>query len=625
MKTKLRIQYPLLFCIVIFLNSLLVAQEDKNISILKKTSVYEFTKGNDLDPVLVKEQTSTQFRCNDYRTTIPFSEFYNDNISIDEVKVLVDGNRRNAVIPKYDYYEIDGIFYSDEKICYFPLPLDKKGGISEVNIVKTYKDPKYLPNIFFSEPYDILQEEIKIIVPDWAKVIFKNFNFPPNQIKVSTSYDERNKCTVYSYQATDLKAMKKEQNAPGPTYQYPNILVMLKTAMPADKKITYFNQVTDLYNWYKSLLDKAKNDQNFIKIQALEITKAEKTDLEKVKAIYYWVQTNIRYVAFEDGIAGYKPQSAQDVYKKKYGDCKGMANLTKAMLISLGLDARICWLGTNHIAYDYSTPSLAVDNHAICAVNLNGHFYFLDATEKYIGFEEYAQRIQGRQIMIENGKTCLIEKLPEKTCDQNALSEKIILKLINNNLEGTVDLTYKGESKSNFVNGYQEIKKQNQQQVMELYLAKGLEGYKVQNLEMSNLLDWNSDLKLHYNVIHKDAVAEFGNEKYIEADLKKEFMDLIIDSGRIADYWFNQKYKIITQIEITLPDKYQPVSLPESLNITRSTYSFKAGYTYKNNILIYKKELIISDIRLPESMFDQWNKDVKKLKAFYLEQITIHK
>ena len=271
MKTKLRIQYLLLLSIALFLQFLLTAQEDKNISILKKTSVYEFTKGSDLDPVLVKEQTSTQFRCNDYRTTIPFSELYNDNISIDEVKVLVDGNRRNAVIPKYDYYEIDGIFYSDEKICYFPLPLDKKGGISEVNIVKTYKDPKYLPNIFFSEPYDILQEEIKIIVPDWAKVIFKNFNFPPNQIKASTSYDERNKCTVYSYQATDLKAMKKEQNAPGPTYQYPNILVMLKTAMPADKKITYFNQVSDLYNWYKSLLDKAKNDQNFIKIQALDI------------------------------------------------------------------------------------------------------------------------------------------------------------------------------------------------------------------------------------------------------------------------------------------------------------------------------------------------------------------
>ena len=38
------------------------------------------------------------------------------------------------------------------------------------------------------------------------------------------------------------------------------------------------------------------------------------------------------------------------------------------MLKAIGLDGRLCWLGTNHIAYDYSTPSLGVDNHMICLV-----------------------------------------------------------------------------------------------------------------------------------------------------------------------------------------------------------------------------------------------------------------
>jgi hypothetical protein len=44
------------------------------------------------------------------------------------------------------------------------------------------------------------------------------------------------------------------------------------------------------------------------------------------------------------------------VLQKKYGDCKGMGNLTAEMLKAIGLNGRICWLGTNHIAYDYSTP-----------------------------------------------------------------------------------------------------------------------------------------------------------------------------------------------------------------------------------------------------------------------------
>ncbi len=49
-----------------------------------------------------------------------------------------------------------------------------------------------------------------------------------------------------------------------------------------------------------------------------------------------------------------------------------MANLTKELLLASGFDARLCWIGTNHIAYDYSTPSMSVDNHMICALYIKG-------------------------------------------------------------------------------------------------------------------------------------------------------------------------------------------------------------------------------------------------------------
>ncbi|MEI9945444.1 MAG: transglutaminase-like domain-containing protein [Chitinophagaceae bacterium] len=97
---------------------------------------------------------------------------------------------------------------------------------------------------------------------------------------------------------------------------------------------------------------------------------------KRSKRFFNWVQHNIRYIAFEDGIAGFKPAKANDVLNKKYGDCKGMANLTRGLLQALGFDARLCWIGTNYIAYDYSTPSMAVDNHMICALIYNGKKIF---------------------------------------------------------------------------------------------------------------------------------------------------------------------------------------------------------------------------------------------------------
>ena len=46
----------------------------------------------------------------------------------------------------------------------------------------------------------------------------------------------------------------------------------------------------------------------------------------------------VRYIAYEDGIAGFKPDKAQEVLRKKYGDCEGMGNLMTEMLKSIGLD-----------------------------------------------------------------------------------------------------------------------------------------------------------------------------------------------------------------------------------------------------------------------------------------------
>ena len=192
----------------------------------------------------------------------------------------------------------------------------------------------------------------------------------------------------------------------------------------------------------------------------MDITKGITNDMDKVKAIYQWVQENIRYIAFEDGMAGFRPEKAQSVLAKKYGDCKGMANLTKNLLTALGFDARLCWIGTDHIAYDYSTPSLAVDNHMICGLVYQHKLYFLDATESYIGFGQYAQRIQGRQVLIENGDGYLLQRVPVMGYEQNAeVRSQYDLHIEGAALAGKVQQVWKGENKEDILFGANAIHK----------------------------------------------------------------------------------------------------------------------------------------------------------------------
>lgn len=495
-------------CFFIFaLHAFSQDDESKNVTILNAVEEYRFTKGNSANPVLIKEDLKTTYLCNDYRTNIPVVEFYDDQVEINDVDIKVDGDKAKYIKPVHDYYNSDGIFYSDARVCYFTLPLEKKGSKSDVHFEKTVLDPRYFTNIFFTEPYIIQKKEVSIVVPKWMKIEIKEFNFAGYTItrNVVNKSDE----DIYKYTIENAPARKNEERAPGPTYIQPHILVMTKYAEPSGIRITYFNTLNDQYNWYHQLVKQVVNDKSVIKSKAEEITAGITGDIEKVKALYKWVQDNVRYIAFEDGIAGFKPEKAQEVLRKKYGDCKGMGNLMAELLKAIGLDGRICWLGTHHIAYDYSTPSLGVDNHVICAWLYKGKTYFLDATEKYIGFGETAERIQGRQVLIEDGEKYLLQKIPVATPLQNTAIEKKVLFINGNNLIGKVTQTWKGESKEWFLTALHDIKKEKQEDALKQFLTDGNNNYQVSNLKILNLNDYNADLQIEYDLLFKDAVTVF--------------------------------------------------------------------------------------------------------------------
>ncbi len=450
----------------------------------------------------------------------------------------------------------------------------------------------------------------------------KEFNFKPYSIqkKVTPDGDE----TVYSYSMKNIPAITNEASAPGPGYFVPHILVLCKSAQPKDEKFTYFNTVKEQYDWYKNLVSQIGNDEKFIKEKTLEIVKGVNGDEEKVKTIYQWVQDNVRYIAFENGVAGFKPEKAQEVLRKKYGDCKGMANLLTEMLRSVNLDARKCWIGTRHIAYDYSTPSLSVDNHMICAWMNKGKPVYLDATEKYIGFGEIAERIQGRQTLIENGNQYLLEKVPVAAYQQNTATEQRKFTIEGNSLKGHVVQVWKGENKEWMLTSLNDIKKDKQENALKQYLAEGKQNYDITNLKVGNISNYNSDLKVEYDVLWKDILTVFDKETYLDADNRRSFDNLKIDEKkRKLPYWFSFKNNLIFETEITLPAGKSISTMPDKLNIKQPGYSFSASYSNPAGKIIYKNEIVLNQTELETASFPQWNKDIEQLTNFYNQQIVL--
>jgi len=605
-------------------NCAVAGTADSSATIASSKNSYQFVYNSKAARVEVKEVLNNLYVTNSYAVKLPIAEDYNDQVTIDKVECKVDNRTPDGFKPEYSYYSVGDIFYSDSRICYFPVFINKQGGKADITFKETINDPRYFTSVYFTEPYKIASRDISFKIPRWMKVDLKEFNFGKYDIRKTTTYDKSDDADVITYTVKNLPAMVTENNSPGPSYLYPHIMVLCKSAVTGDHTFTYFATLDNQYAWYRELVKSINNDNAAISAKAKDLTAGLTNDMDKIKAIFYYVQDNIRYIAFEDGLAGFKPEKADEVLRKKYGDCKGMANLTKSLLTSLGYDARLCWLGTNHIAYDYQTPSMAVDNHMICGLNYKGKIIYLDATESYLGINEYAERIQGRQVLMENGDKYLLTRIPMATSTQNYDFETSKLAIDGANLTGSINHLWKGEEKESVLSGLNNIKKEKADDAMLRFLSNDNNDYEIKNLNLSSTSNPDKDLTAAYTINFKNGVSSFSKAYYVDLDLKKEFLNSAIKiSDRKHDYWFDYKTNLSKQTELAIPANYKVANVPPILNIVNPDYEFHIQYDNQPGKLVYKKTILIKNTHLTADKFAQWNKDVEQLAKTYNENIIL--
>ncbi|WP_165917154.1 transglutaminase-like domain-containing protein [Flaviaesturariibacter aridisoli] len=598
-------------------------KSDSNIVIQSAREVYEFVYNKKAGRVEIRQDLQTTYRCNSFRTTVPVMELYDNETSIDNVEAWVDGKAQKNLSPAYGYYSVDDIFYSDARTCYFELPLQKQGALAEVRVQKTITDPRYFTSIYLTDRYTVGTKQVFVKVPRWMKVELKPLNFAGFSVTTRTEYDSKSDADIYLYTLSNAPAQEHESNSPGPSYLYPHLLVLAKSAAPAETPITYFSTVKDQYGWYRSLVQSVQNDTAVVGAKAREIIAGKTSDADKIRAVYYWVQNNIRYIAFEDGIAGFRPEKAHEVLRRKYGDCKGMAHLTKELLRSLGYDARLCWIGTNHIAYDYSTPSMSVDNHMICALNWNGKMVFLDATETYSAFDEYAERIQGRQVLVEAGDDYLLTRIPATSWQQNIDASKSELTLSGTDLSGKVSQSWSGEEREGILSQLHNIKKDQSKEAFMRFLSDNNKEYSIQNLNSSGLEQFDGKLSVSYDLSFRNAVSNFGKEYYVALDFRKEYGAFTFTPERVYDYWFDFKGQTLREVTLNVPAGYTVTSVPANLSVKNADYDFEISYQQQPGKVLYRKNIIIKNPRLARVRFSQWNADIEQLAKAYNEQIVL--
>jgi len=227
-------------------------------------------------------------------------------------------------------------------------------------------------------------------------------------------------------------------------------------------------------------------------------------------------------------------------------------------------------------------------------------------------------------VLIEDGDNYILTNVPSTTYQQNLDEEKKILTINGTDLKGNATHVWKGEEKEFVLSQLNSIKKDKSKESFTKYLSNGNNDYVITDLKTSDLNNFDHDISATYSINYKNAVSSFDKEYYIDLDFTKELNDFTFDTTkRDLDFWFDYKMNLSKQTELEIPAGYTVTTLPANVEVKNPNYAFTISYEQTQGKIIYKKNLIIKNIRLSKNMFTQWNKDVEKLKASYNDQIVL--
>lgn len=207
------------------------------------------------------------------------------------------------------------------------------------------------------------------------------------QGKIEHSETKEHGLTIHRFVATDVEPLRPEPNSP-PAAD------LLRTAVVSTvPSWDYFSA------WGRSLTADVFETDTALDDVIAEIAKRGATVAQRLKGIYHFALTQIRYQQdYETFIAGVKPHSAVSVLSRGYGDCKDKSGLIIAMLRKLGIEAHLALVKTRGAGNVQAEVPSQQFNHAVVYVPQQEGLEkarFLDATAESLDLDSLRSDTQG--------------------------------------------------------------------------------------------------------------------------------------------------------------------------------------------------------------------------------------
>jgi len=310
--------------------------------------------------------------------------------------------------------ESDEDTYTDERIRKAPLPGLALGAIVEEETVLEDKSPFFsgggVYRRYFSRSAPVVRTELLVEAPVGLKLRYDARLLP----QLSVTKEERAGTQLLKFDQGYLAA-EEDSDIDLPTHESPSAMVEFSTGGSWGAVASAYRQLAE------PQIDPEK-------VRGMLPKEASASRLETIQHIVSRLHKEIRYTGIEFGQSSLQPQTASEVIKRHYGDCKDKAALLVGLLRAAGIAANLALLDSGPGAdVTPELPGMNEFDHAIVYVPgdtvQKEPALWIDATAEFAEIPSLPSMDQGRlALIIAEGTTGLTET-PEARPEDNSLTE----------------------------------------------------------------------------------------------------------------------------------------------------------------------------------------------------------
>jgi hypothetical protein len=472
-----------------------------------------------------------------------------------------------------------------------------------------------------------MQGDEQAVQNAFYKISIKNnagFRYLNKNTTVKPEKSDDGEITNYTWKVGNIKAVKLEEGAES--------WRVLPRICFAASNFEFFGYPGDISTWksYGKWQKDLNADVCSLTPQREEeirnMTDTIKSDKDKARFLYNYMQKNMRYVSVQLGIGGMKPFPATFVDQKKYGDCKALSNYMSALLKAVKIPScfAIINAGSNQEPAD---PSFSYDpfNHVILCVPFKGDTTWLECTSSTHTFGKLGPFTENRRALIINEDGGKLVNTPRSSMLDNQFnSESHIILDADGGAKASVKILCSGEYREDYINITSLKTDKQKETVMHMLNIKQPLAFDLKPADDKGGIK-EVDINLEYDKFC-DIMA--GDKQFYKPHVFDLWgITVPVEEKRKSDYYFQIPLQKTCVTIIDLPAGFEVETLPanQSLKFTYGNYDIKYVYDIAKNQVTSTAKCILNNHVIPAAKYAEMQQYMDAVAKAQNKKLVIHK